>query len=101
MRSGYILTFKEKLSGCGPSRDQLGRWWKCLWKLVIHLKIKVFMWKIFHNAFSSSENLVRRNIHIECGCKLCDCNFESSFYIFVQCPLVHVVWKKNGFVGKY
>ena len=73
VRSGYRMALKEKLVDWGSSTDQFSRWWRNLWKLVIPPKIKCFIWKILHNAFPTSENLVNKNIPIQLGCKLREC----------------------------
>lgn len=51
---------------------------------------------MFHNAFPTSENSVRRKISIEIGYKLCDCSLETSFHVFFDCPVAKKVWKKAG-----
>ena len=91
------MALKERLVGYGPSLDRLHRWWNFLWKLNIPPKIKLFIWKVFHNAFSSSENLLKQGISIDPRCKLCSHNFESSFHVFFHCTFARDVWKRIGF----
>ena len=90
------MVLKKRLVGESPSSNRLKSWWTNLWKLQIPPKLKCFLWKVYHNAFPSSENLVKRNVPIDPSCKLCSETLESSFHVLFQCTSANAVWKKVG-----
>ena len=67
---------------------------RILGNLEIPPKIKYFIWKIFHNAFPTSENLVNEKSPIQPDCKLHACSFETSFHVFFHCQFARKLWKK-------
>jgi hypothetical protein len=62
-----------------------------LWKAKIPLKIKIWLWLIWHNAISTKDNMVRRGWIGSAKCQFCDEN-ESILHLFFTCPAAKFVW---------
>lgn len=60
------------------------------WKRKIPLKIKFFLWQVFHKT-SSVRNLVKRGWKGDKGCFLCD-HVESIDHLLLKCHLAKLVW---------
>lgn len=52
------------LNGTSPSSSMNGslNWWKSLWSMIIPNKVKLMVWKIFHNILPTKYNLNWRHI---------------------------------------
>jgi hypothetical protein len=61
-----------------------------IWKCRIPLKIKFFLWQVFHNKLQVSGNLVKRGWKDK-ECCLCEL-VESIDHIFFKYHLAKLVW---------
>jgi hypothetical protein len=61
-----------------------------IWKCKIPLKIKFFLWQVFHNKLQVAGNLVKRGCKGDLGCCLRGCT-ESIDHLFFHCHLAKVV----------
>jgi hypothetical protein len=57
----------------------------------IPLKIKIWLWLIWHNAISTKDNLIRRNWTRSPLCQFCR-EHESSNHLFFGCVAAKFVW---------
>jgi hypothetical protein len=73
----------------------MDRTFKHLWKSKIPLKIKIWLWMIWHNAIATKDNLLKRNWHGNASCQFCNCP-ESISHIFFSCPAAKFVWSAVG-----
>jgi hypothetical protein len=75
---------------CGAGLD---RTFKHLWKSKIPLKIKIWLWMIWHNAIATKDNLLKRNWQGGASCQFCN-DVESIHHLFfVQLPnLFGALW---------
>ena len=62
-----------------------------IWKCKIPLKIKFFLWQMFHNKLQVARSLVKRGWKGNMGCCLCDC-VETVNHLFFKCHLAKLVW---------
>lgn len=74
-----------------------GSWHKHLWKAKLPLKIKIFMWLVFHNAILTKDNLVKRKWKGNKTCFFCN-NDETIDHIFFECIVARYVWSMVAFV---
>ncbi|KAH0922286.1 LOW QUALITY PROTEIN: hypothetical protein HID58_022304 [Brassica napus] len=58
---------------------------KKLWTLNIPPKIKIFWWKVLHNALPVATNFVRRVCRINADCQLCGEGLESLSHLLYDC----------------
>jgi hypothetical protein len=57
----------------------------------IPLKIKIWLWLIWHNAIATKDNLLKRNWNGSAYCQFCHQN-ESISHLFFECVAAKYVW---------
>ena len=77
----YLMTF-------GGVRDQR---MLDVWAAKLPLKIKIFLWMVFHDRTQSAEQLKKRNWKGELNCMLCGV-VETTDHILFQCPIANFLW---------
>jgi hypothetical protein len=73
---------------CSNGRD---RSFRHLWKSKIPLKIKVWLWMIWHNAIATKDNLIIRNWSGNSTCQFCS-DQETISHLFFGCSAAKFVW---------
>ena len=66
--------------------------WQGLWKLKLHERLKIFIWRLGSNALPTKVNLAH---HIGLGdlmCTLCGESEEPFSHLFLQCKVVRPLW---------
>ena len=56
-------------------------------------KIKIFLWKICHNALPTRGTLLKRRLNIDAGCPTCLGDIETIEHIFTECQTGKKVWE--------
>jgi hypothetical protein len=77
---------------CG---NGIGRSFKHLWKSKIPLKIKIWLWMIWHNTIATKDNLLRKNWQGIATCQFCE-SPESISHLFFSCAAAKYVWSAVG-----
>ena len=92
MKSGKftVKSLYEKLSSVG-----LDRTFKHLWKAKIPLKIKIWLWLIWHNVIATKDNMKKRNWVGDTTCSFCPAN-ETISHLFFECPTAVYMWSVVG-----
>ncbi|KAL5853747.1 hypothetical protein ACOSQ3_008865 [Xanthoceras sorbifolium] len=94
VKSGYRVAAQEKLSLSGSSSSPDSKWWLALWNLNIPPKIKIFIWRVCHNAIPSLCNLCSRKIVVDPCCTRYGDAHESSAHALFWCR----VWSDRNAV---
>ncbi|KAL5808022.1 hypothetical protein ACOSQ3_028713 [Xanthoceras sorbifolium] len=97
VKSGYRVAAQEKLSLSGSSSSPDSKWWLALWNLNIPPKIKIFIWRVCHNAIPSLCNLCSRKIVVDPCCSRCGDAPESSAHALFWCSSVRPIWESTVF----
>jgi hypothetical protein len=63
-----------------------------IWKLKLHLKIKVFMWYLYKGVVLTKDNLVRRQCQGDKNCCFC-CLDESIQHLLFDCHFAKFLWR--------
>ena len=71
--------------------NEVGIYFKDIWKAKMPLKIKIWMWLINHNAILTKDNLLKRNWSGDLSCAFCN-ETETIPHIFFECPLAKYIW---------
>ena len=71
--------------------------WSLLWSLKLPNKIKIFIWRAFHDIIPTTLNLARCGIHSSSGYFLCQNGVESSLHATVQCEKAKGWWSRVFF----
>ena len=85
-----VKSLYEKLSSVGPYRS-----FKQLWKAKIPLKIKIWLWLIWHNAIATKDNMKKRKWVGDVSCRFCPAN-ETISHLFFDCPAAVYMWSVIG-----
>ncbi|KAL0700618.1 hypothetical protein Bca4012_056740 [Brassica carinata] len=62
------------------------------WSLRIPPKIKIFWWKIMHNALPVADNLNKRGCRIDKGCQICGGDLENIKHMLLECRVAREIW---------
>ncbi|KAL9675981.1 hypothetical protein QQ045_004192 [Rhodiola kirilowii] len=90
VRSAYDLIMKYKFSnrpdvGEQSSMTLIRKFWNTIWKCEIPNKIKIFCWRLYHEALPNAKNLIRRGLEVESYCQICGGEGESAAHIVKDC----------------
>lgn len=84
----YISLLEEERIGAS-------KWWhKSVWKGILPLKIKCFLWLTLENKILTQDNYQKRGSVIVNCCILCGAALESMDHLLVGCPFTGLVWWK-------
>ena len=70
--------------------DEVGLYYKDIWKAKLPLKIKIWMWLINHNAILTKDNLLKRNWLGDPTCAFGN-ETETIPHIFFECPMAKYI----------
>lgn len=73
-------------------RDMVSQFTKIIWKLQILPKLKVFLWKLHHNAMAVKGNLENRGINVSPKCDYCGKDWKDVQHLFRFCRLARPAW---------
>jgi len=62
-----------------------------MWKAHLPLKIKTFLWMMWHNRVQTGEQLKRRKCKGYEKCKYCG-KLETLNHIFFNCNIAQIMW---------
>ena len=66
--------------------------WSALWKLKIHDRQKMFIWRIASGILPTKQNLVQKLGFGDSKCHLCQIEDESLEHLFFKCSLSGAIW---------
>jgi hypothetical protein len=79
-----------------PTTITPSKTWKNLWRLKLPNKLITFTWKLIHKALPIKAELIRREIHCDVACSLCNTQDETFNHLFLHCPFSRAVWLGVG-----
>ncbi|CAM8914180.1 unnamed protein product [Rhodiola kirilowii] len=85
-----------EMMGEQSDMTKIHRFWDRIWGCKIPNKVKVFGWRLFHNALPDAWNLRRRGIIMDGRCKICGYNRESALHVVRDCWWARVVFREMG-----
>jgi hypothetical protein len=80
-----VKSVYKDLSSFGIDRS-----FKHLWKAKIPLKIKIWLWLIWHNSIPTKDTMIERGWLGNSKCQICDQN-ETIHHLFFSCPAAKFV----------
>ncbi|KAL5566188.1 hypothetical protein UlMin_029352 [Ulmus minor] len=87
VRSGYWLATKSK-SVPSSSTSSLTSWWKRFWRLRIPSKIRIFLWKAYHNWIPSLANLAKHGVPTQIRCPICNETDDTTLHALWGCKIL-------------
>jgi hypothetical protein len=97
VRSAYRLLKESQMADAMASSSEAGasgdgRAWSLLWKLDAPPKVRVFWWRVLHDALPSKVKLKRRHVAKESFYEVCGDPEESVYHVIWQCPVAKCFW---------
>ncbi|KAL5537570.1 hypothetical protein UlMin_045558 [Ulmus minor] len=84
VRSGYWLATKCRSVSLSSTLNP-NSWWKRFWRLRIPSKIRVFLWKAYHNWIPSSVNLAKHGVPTQIRCLICNEANDTTLHALWGC----------------
>ncbi|PNT60803.1 hypothetical protein BRADI_5g05195v3 [Brachypodium distachyon] len=81
-----VKSMYSHLTNRGPDRT-----FRHLWKAKIPLKIKIWMWLIWHDAIATKDNMKKQKWEGDYKCRFCSQN-ETIHHLFFGCDAAGYVW---------
>lgn len=96
VQSRYHWEFSRMHSPAGlplsPGTFLYPRVWTFIWKLNTPPKIRHFLWKSLHGAFSTMANLFWQKSAYSSLCHICHIAEEMIEHLLLKCPWVEALW---------
>ncbi|KAL5550989.1 hypothetical protein UlMin_001165 [Ulmus minor] len=90
VRSGYWVAIGHS-EVAGSSSSNTTVWWTKFWKLHIPPKIKIFIWKAYHDWIPTGANLANHGVPTSKICLLCNNAHETSSHAVWECKHLKVL----------
>ena len=74
------------------------RWksfWAQIWRVMVPLKVRHFLWHVCSNALRTMANLYRRGITVTGRCSFCQVDDETALHALWSCPSLSPVWASH------
>ena len=75
-----------------PTSDARVVNWQKVWKLRIHERLKMMLWRVSSNLLPTMDNLEQRMGIADTVCVCCNGKEESVVHLFFQCTMVRAIW---------
>ncbi|KAL0396908.1 UNVERIFIED_CONTAM: putative mitochondrial protein [Sesamum calycinum] len=92
VRSAYHVALSLAHQPLPSSSNLASPVWKTIWKANVPSKIRVFIWKVAHNALPTGRNLLQKLRFEPLACPLCCSEDEDVEHVFLRCPFARQVW---------
>lgn len=99
VKSAYINLRKEHyraVDGETSDKTKIIAFWKTLWRIRIQNKVKIFLWRLFHNSLPVTTNLIKRGCDVNLNYWFCGYFGENVKHIILDCWWAHSFWKTLG-----
>uniref|UniRef100_A0A803QEQ9 RNase H type-1 domain-containing protein n=1 Tax=Cannabis sativa TaxID=3483 RepID=A0A803QEQ9_CANSA len=92
VKSGYYFASSLAELNDPGSTFSSENWWTKFWKLHLPSKLRIFVWKVYHNVLPVAAELNRKHIAESPFCPLCKMQRESINHALFLCSRAKEVW---------
>ncbi|KAF4361328.1 hypothetical protein G4B88_015920 [Cannabis sativa] len=96
VKSGYYFATSLAEHQDAGSTYVYENWWSKFWKLKLPSKLRIFVWKVFHNAIPVAAELHRKHIANTPYCPLCKQQQETIPHALFLCTRAKEVWRLSS-----
>ncbi|KAL9691791.1 hypothetical protein QQ045_012217 [Rhodiola kirilowii] len=91
----HSISRKEIANVQGESSDLDSKrlFWRRFWRVKVQPKVKIFMWRLFHNVLPTADNLLRRGCQTNSWCQVCGKHPESICHVLLNCDWACELWR--------
>lgn len=75
--------------------------WNKIWSAPMLPRVKIFAWRVCHQALPTHKNLNHRVPSIADVCGVCDCAVEDEMHTLLGCKLASSIWDESIFFSCY
>lgn len=98
VKSGFHLASTLADASHESTSTDFKSWWRYFWSLRLPQKVKIFAWKILHNALPVASALHKRQVITSALCSRCKTTWESIGHALFTCRYAKEVWKRSTFL---
>jgi hypothetical protein len=101
VKSAYVLSTKIRChldnndASTSDSKENAFDWGR-IWKMDILNKVKMFVWRMAHNALQVKRNIVMREGDLDTLCPMCSRFDEDPNHLFFKCKEARLATAKHG-----
>ena len=96
VRSAYRVEMDKRCSGSTSTRGLDSSWWGKLWRSQVPNKVKIHVWRAFHDALPVMFPLSKCGIDVDKLCPLCRDDSEDTSHAFWYCLETKEFWKNSA-----
>ena len=89
VKLAYIQVQLPSIQNTGPLHRKE---WKKLWKLKIHERFKLLLWKIVWDILPTRDFLSKKWNIEDTDCPFCSSKQETCEHLFFGCPFAIIIW---------
>ncbi|GMN19741.1 hypothetical protein TIFTF001_039884 [Ficus carica] len=86
----------RRCSGSTSGRGLEHNWWGKLWKSQVPNKVKIHVWRAYHEALPTMFSLSKRGVGVNKLCPSCRTGMEDSSHVLWYCSEAQEVWRNSA-----
>ncbi|GMN53841.1 hypothetical protein TIFTF001_022971 [Ficus carica] len=95
-RSAYRVEMGRRCSGSTSGRGLDHNWWGKLWKSQVPNKVKIHVWRAYHEALRTMFSLSKRGVGVNKLCPSCRTGMEDSSHVLWYFSEAQEVWRNSA-----
>ncbi|GMN48001.1 hypothetical protein TIFTF001_017169 [Ficus carica] len=99
VKSGYKLEMMGRNEEGSSGRNSDWNWWKKLWHARIPNKVKIHLWRGFHEVLPARFQLRKRGLDVQTLCLRCHEELEDSNHARWRCGVAAQAWQASSIWG--
>ena len=84
----------ELVTKSSEAKQQNGKLWESVWKVVVPERVRVFLWLATHQVIMTNVERHRRHLCNTSTCSVCNGGEETILHILRDCPAMDGIWDR-------